>query len=130
MSSVAKAEDIANYFLQIFSDVRKEGNNFATVILDNNPSHKDRMRYTLWQSLKSIESMIDFKVNFINTPPYSPDYNLAEYAIHLLRTKVLHHCSEKLSIEERELLIQDYLVNNHIFTVNGTNNTINHILAL
>jgi transposase len=130
MTVTAKAEDVANYFLQLLSDLRREGCNSASIILDNNPSHKDKMRYILWQSLKSIESMIDFKVNFINTPPYSPDYNLAEYAIHQLRVKVLHHCSAKLTLEERETLVQNYLKCNRIFSEAGITNTINHILAL
>ena len=32
-------------------------------------------------------------IEFIHTPAYSPDFNLAEYEIHLLRLEHLHHLS-------------------------------------
>lgn len=40
------------------------------------------------------------KICFEYTSPYSPDYNLAEYAIRITRQKYLHHLPSKDSLEE------------------------------
>lgn len=88
------------------------------------------MRYNLWLSLKSNKDTEDFKVNYEYIAPYSPNYNLAEYAIHLLRLKVLHHSSPKLSLSEKDDLIKNYFKNHHLLDAIEVENIINHILNL
>ena len=39
-------------------------------------------------------------VEFIYTPPYSPDFNLAEYIIHFLRLQLLHHLPSGINIQQ------------------------------
>ena len=39
-------------------------------------------------------------INFIYTPTYSPNFNLVEYIIHLLRLKLLHHLPLGITIQE------------------------------
>ena len=39
-------------------------------------------------------------VDFIHTPTYSPNFNLVEYIIHLLRLKLLHHLSLDVNIQQ------------------------------
>jgi transposase len=129
LSKTAKADDLVEYFYSLCVDLYIDGYKKLTVILDNNQTHKDKMRYNLWQYLKSNTTINDFQIRYINIAPYSPDYNLAEYAIHQIRLKILHHCSEKMNIEERESAILNYLSKYHIFN-SGVSNIINHILSI
>jgi hypothetical protein len=39
-------------------------------------------------------------VDFIHTPIYSPNFNLVEYIIHLLRLKLLHYLSLDVNIQQ------------------------------
>ncbi len=39
-------------------------------------------------------------IEFIHIPPYSPEFNLAEYLIHQLRLKLLHHLPLGTTIAE------------------------------
>ena len=39
-------------------------------------------------------------VDFIHTPTYSPNFNLVEYIIRLLRLKLLHHLSLNVNIQQ------------------------------
>lgn len=130
MTATANAEDISDYFFQLCKEVKENGNNSVTIFLDNNSTHKDKMRYNLWCMLNANETTSDFKVKYVNIAPYSPDYNLAEYAIHLLRLNVLHHCSAKSTLDDRAEMIRNYLKNNHLFSKDGVENTINRILQL
>lgn len=130
MTAAAKSEDVSEYLFQLCKKLKENGSNSVTIFLDNNSTHKDKMRYNLWTELKMDEDTIDFKVRYVNIAPYSPDYNLAEYGIHLLRLKVLHHCSAKSTLDEKAVMIQDYLKNNQLFPEGGIKNTINHILNL
>ena len=41
--------------------------------------------------MSTLEIKDKIQVEFLHTPPYSPDFNLAEYIIHLLRLRFLHH---------------------------------------
>ena len=95
----AKTEDIALYFGELCLDSIREGIKHLTIILDNNSTHKDKLRRYLWAELftSGIEEQIT--VEFVYTPPYSPDFNLAEYLIHLLRLRLLHHLPSSTSIE-------------------------------
>lgn len=130
MMPSSKADDVADYLSQVCTKIKNDGNNVVTIILDNNRTHKDKMRYNLWLALKSNELMIDFIVKYVYIAPYSPDYNLAEYAIHLLRVNVLHHCSPKLTLDDKETMVRNYLQNNHLFSKPGLENTLAHILNL
>jgi len=61
------------------------------VFLDNNSTHKEKMIKML-NKLLSIFGIADqIKIEFIYTPSYSPKLNLAEYLIHQLRLRLLHH---------------------------------------
>jgi len=46
-------------------------------------------------------------VEFIHRPAYSPDFNLAEYEIHLLRLEKLHHLPSNVIIAEIERKLED-----------------------
>ena len=56
------------------------------------------------QTLGIADKMI---VEFIHTPAYSPDYNLAEYEIHLLRLEKLHHLPSNITMAEIEKRLEN-----------------------
>ena len=87
----AKTEDIVSYFTELCSDVSKQGFHKLTVILDNNSTHKKKMKNLLQGELLKLGINSSLEIEFIHTPPYSPDYNLVEYLIHQLRLTLLHH---------------------------------------
>ena len=56
----AKTEDIALYFGELCKDSIREGMKHLTIILDNNSTHKDKLRRYLWAELftSGIEEQI------------------------------------------------------------------------
>jgi hypothetical protein len=82
----AKISDIATYIVKLASDLNKEKIIKLTLILDNNSTHKVKMKKEVMERLATMPKMSSLKLEFVHTPAYSPDYNLVEYLIHLLRT--------------------------------------------
>ena len=64
-------------------------------------------------------------VNFIHTPPYSPDFNLAEYIIHLLS-----HLPLGVNIQQVREKLENYFQHSHLQTSEQIQNTIQHIYTL
>lgn len=100
LKSKAKSEDIASYFGMLCDDLSSQGYRKVTIILDNNSTHKDKMKSQLDILMSTLEINSKIQVEFIHTPPYSPDFNLAEYIIHLLRLRFLHHLPLNVTIEQ------------------------------
>ena len=66
-------------------------------------------------------------VEFIHTPAYSPDFNLAEYKIHLLRLEKLHHLPSNVTIAEIKRKLEDVKI---LMNSEQILNTLNHIFSL
>ncbi len=88
------------------------------------------MRLLLSEKMKLNPNLSEIEVEFINTPTYSPDFNLAEYLIHQLRLKLLHHLPCNTSLNEVIEKIQYFLQDNRLQTPRQIKNTINHIFKL
>ncbi len=112
LKKTAKAEDVAQYFYELCEDIQNENYDKLTIILDNNPTHKDKMRYNLWLRIKENKKLENLKIDFKYTPAYSPDFNLAEYIIHLLRLNLLHHIPLKTKLEDIEIKISNFFNHN------------------
>ncbi len=69
-------------------------------------------------------------VEFIYTPPYSPDFNLAEYLIHLLRLELLHHLPVGVNICQVIEKLENYFKSSQLQTPEQIQNTIQHIYTL
>ncbi|MEG4943096.1 transposase [Microcoleus sp. F4-D5] len=76
----AKTEDIVSYFIELCSEASQQGFHKLTVILDNNSTHKKKMKNLLKSELSELGIDSTLEIEFIHTPPYSPDYNLVEYS--------------------------------------------------
>ena len=77
------------------------------IILDNNSTHKEKMKRLLAEYLETSGIAEKLTVEFIHTPAYSPDFNLAEYEIHLLRLEKLHHLPSNITIAEIEKKLEN-----------------------
>ena len=71
----AKTADLALYFGELGSYCIQERIKHLTIILDNNSTHKYKLHRYLWAELftSGIEEQIT--VEFVYTPPYSPNFN-------------------------------------------------------
>ena len=86
----AKTADLALYLGELCKECIQERIKHFTIILDNNFTHKYKLNRYLWAELftSGIEEQIT--VEFIYTPPDSPNFYLVKYLIHLLRLILLH----------------------------------------
>ncbi len=57
------------------------------MILDNNYTQKNKVKFQLDRYLHNLNIPDKIVVYFIHTPTYSPNFNLVEYIIHLLRLR-------------------------------------------
>jgi hypothetical protein len=126
----AKTEDLALYFGELCKDCIHERIKHLTIVLDNNSTHKDKLRRYLWAELftSGIEEQIT--VEFVYTPPDSPNFNLVEYLIHLLRLRLLHHLPSGTSIEQVEMRLKTFFETQQLQTPIQISNTIQHIYNL
>lgn len=51
----SKTEDVSDYFAQLSQDCVKEGSNQLTIILDNNSTHKDKMKFQVKSHLENLQ---------------------------------------------------------------------------
>lgn len=126
----SKTEDVSSYFAQLSQDCLQEGFNKLTVILDNNSTHKNKMKYQLDIHLQNLNIQDKIIVDFIHTPPYSPNFNLVEYIIHLLRLQLLHHLPLGINIQQVQEKLENYFKFNQLQTPHQIQNIIQHIYTL
>jgi transposase len=112
----AKTEDVSSYFAELCLDCVHQGVKNLTVFLDNNTTHKQKMRNLLQVKLAELNIQGHIELEFLYTPPYSPNFNLAEYLVHQLRLQVLHHQPVDLTIQLVREKLQQYLHLNQLHT--------------
>lgn len=88
------------------------------------------MRNLLEAQLSELNIKEDIEIEFIYTPPYSPNFNLVEYLIHQLRLQLLHHQPVGMTIELIREKLEKYLQSNQLQTPQQIQNTIAHICSL
>lgn len=130
LSDRSKTEDVASYLALLCDDMAREGCQKINIILDRNPTHKDKMRNQLKQLFDRLGLTGKIEVEFIHTPAYSPDFNLAEYLIHQLRLKVLHHLPADTTIGDIQTRIENYFSTHQLQTPEQIKKTIQHIYKL
>jgi DDE superfamily endonuclease len=126
----AKTEDIALYLGELCRECIHQKIHHLTIILDNNSTHKDKLRRYLAAELFTSGLEEQIKVEFIHTPPYSPDFNLVEYIIHLLRLRLLHHLPIGMTIEQVKMRILTFFETQQLQSPLQIANTIQHIYNL
>ena len=98
----SKTEDVLQYLMDLCEDAYKDNVEKLLIALDNNSTHKEKMKKQLREHLQIAGIADRIVVEFIHIPAYSPDFNLAEYEIHLLRLEKLHHLPSDITIAEIE----------------------------
>jgi hypothetical protein len=126
----AKTEDIALYLGELCRECVNQKIHNLTIILDNNSTHKDKLRRYLAAELFTSGLDEQITVEFIHTPPYSPDFNLVEYIIHLLRLRLLHHLPVGMTIEQVKVRILTFFETQQLQSPLQIANTIQHIYNL
>lgn len=127
---IAKTEDVALYFGELCQECIQAKIKHLTIILDNNSTHKEKLRRYLWAELFTSGIDEQITVEFVYTPPYSPNFNLVEYLIHLLRLRLLHHLPTGTSIEQVEIRLKTFFETQQLQTPIQTSNAIRHIYNL
>jgi transposase len=127
---IAKTEDVALYFGELCKECIQARIKHLTIILDNNSTHKDKLRRYLWAELFTSGIDEQITVEFVYTPPYSPNFNLVEYLIHLLRLRLLHHLPSDTSMEQVEMKLKTFFETQQLQTPIQISNTIQHIYNL
>lgn len=90
--------------------------------LDQNPTHKNLMKYNL-----SLLPKLDIQIEFCYIPSYSPKLNIVEFLIHHIRQEKLHHAPHKRNLDEIIVELTEYLHQKKTFQVQQINNTLDHI---
>lgn len=123
---LARSDHIAEYFADLALLYQQNGFEKVEIFLDRNPTHKTKMQ-TLFAQLTYD---LTIKVNFHLMAAYSPKLNLVEYAIHLIRQKVLHHPHCTSSLIEFESAIKALCEKQKIFTKEQIINILEYIESL
>ncbi len=101
----AKSFEIADFMVDLAKTLATQGYTSADIFLDNNPTHKNKMKTNFHQKLN-----LPITIRFHHFPSYSPLCNPTEYLIHLIRQKHLHHHDYKLNLQELEKILNDDLL--------------------
>lgn len=123
----SKTEDVVRYLADLCRDAHRDKVEKLLIVLDNNPTHKAKMKNLLRVELATAGIADEITVEFIHTPSYSPNFNLVEYEIHLLRLEKLHHLPSDVTIAEIKQKLNDvkFLMNEEQIS-----RTLEHIFAL
>jgi hypothetical protein len=122
----AQSQQVAQFCLIWALNAQKNGITSLHIVLDNNKTHLQKMK-TIFDTLAQ-EHNLTIGVNWIHTARYAPKYNLAEYAIAMLRKKALHHLPTDFTLEQVCSRIESIIENENIMTQQQVFNTIDHIL--
>jgi hypothetical protein len=127
LQPTSKTEDVAQYLIDLCEDAYKDNIGKLLIALDNNSTHKEKMKKQLREHLQTAGIADKIVIEFIHTPAYSPDFNLAEYEIHLLRLEKLHHLPANITIAEIEKKLEDVKI---LMNPEQILKTLEHIFAL
>jgi transposase len=123
----SKTEDVSQYLKDLCEDAYRDKVEKLLIALDNNPTHKDKMKKQVREHLQNAGIADKIVVEFIHIPAYSPDFNLAEYEIHLLRLERLHHLPSDITIAEIEARLESVEI---LMNPEQISRTLKHIFAL
>ena len=130
LSSQAKTEDVSEYFAEFCLDCVELGYARVCIILDNNPTHQQKMQAQLAVHLEQMGLADSMQVEFLYLPSYSPKLNLVEYVIHLLRLRFLHHLPIGTTLAQIEQQLNQFFASNQFLSADQVQKTLNFIFSL
>jgi hypothetical protein len=122
----AKSEDVAEYFADVVRQCEQNGWTQVDVFFDRNSTHKAKMR----ELFAELTVGLTIETRFHFTAAYSPQLNLVEYVIHLIRQKVLHHADCKIDLAIFEERITELCKDPNFLTKEQIINILAHIETL
>lgn len=123
---LAQAEQVAHYFADLASHYQQNGFRQLDIFLDRNPTHRQKMQNTF----QKLTAELTINVRFHLIAAYSPQLNLVEYAIHLIRQKVLHHADSKRTLAQFESAIKHACCKGQLISKDQIVNILEHIESL
>lgn len=117
---------MALYFADLAAHYHQNGFNRVDIFFDRNPTHKTQMQ----NLFNELTENLAIKVHFHFMAPYSPKLNLVEYAIHVIRQKILHHAECKNSLVQFENYVTELCHKKKIFDHQQIINILQHIESL
>lgn len=126
----SKTEDVSTYLAEFCLDCVELGYDQLCIILDNNPTHKQKMQSQLTLHLKQMGLTKSIMVEYLYLPPYSPKLNLVEYVIHLVRLRFLHHLAIGTTLTQIEEQLVAFFESNQFLSAQQVKNTLNYIFSL
>lgn len=130
LSPGSKTEDVSQYLAELCLESVELGYTQLCIILDNNPTHKQKMRSQLAVHLAQMGLTDEITVEYLDVPAYSPKLNLVEYVIHLLRLRFLHHLPLGTTLEQIEQQLAQFLENHQFLSAQQVQKTLNFIFSL
>lgn len=117
---------VTQYLADLAAQCQAQGYNRLEVFLDRSTTHLGKMQ----NAFAALTQEMGIEVSFHLMAPYSPTLNLVEYAIHLIRLKVLHHADCKRSVTEFKTLVKELCDNQKVLTKEQIVNILEHIESL
>jgi len=130
LSPGSKTEDVSEYLAELCLDCVELGYTKLCIILDNNPTHKQKMQTQLAAHLQQMGLAEAITVECLYVPSYSPKLNLVEYVIHLLRLRFLHHLPVGTNLNQIEQQLEQFLASNQFLSAQQVQKTLNFIFSL
>ena len=121
----AKTQQVSEYFIALAKELKERKYKKAHIFIDNNATHKDKMKQMVKEHISKQDNVT--QLIFHHFPPYSPELNLVEYLIHLIRQRWLHHADFNKRLEQVEKEIEQKIKQFGIMTKEQIINTLQHI---
>jgi hypothetical protein len=117
-----KSDSVALSFHHTASALQQAGFQKVIFYLDQNPTHKNLMKYNL-----ALLPKLAIEVSFEYIPRYSPKLNIVEFLIHLIRQQKLHHATHKRNLSDIITQLNDFLKFKFPFESDKIYNILDHI---
>jgi transposase len=130
LSPGSKTEDVSEYLAELCLDCVELGYDKLCIILDNNPTHKQKIQSQLALHLEQMGLAKSIMLECLYLPSYSPKLNLVEYVIHLLRLKFLHHLPMETTLLQIEQRLVQFLNSHQFLSAEQVQKTLNFIFSL
>lgn len=123
----AKTENAVAVLALIVLRYAQLGYQHITFILDNCRIHGAKMKAALAELLAEMPQAQGVAITFLHTPAYSPQFNPAEYLIHLIRQRSLYHLPASMTVEDRAERVRRHLAQAPPQTPQQIKNILRHI---
>ena len=127
-SGQARSADVAACFAYLAAHYQQRGYRQLDVFLDRNPTHQERMQAQLAGLLAQAGTTL--RVRFHSLVVYSPQLNLVEYVIHLLRHQALHRRPYYLRLAELQQQVEQCCAQPHFLPYVQVLNLMDHLDSL